>query len=261
MEEKKKKIVNTNLGILLICLFCSVFTLADFLVVDHILGKYFDYSKCNCAKCDDSNLNLDGVIDNKKDDDNKGDIWSRYDNISCSTKTSDYCLINNTKNKIELKTSFNKDRNFDFINIIVINDKEYKLDLDKEESIKNVVETSDGNVYIEYSQSLVNKSILLDVNANLISDFEDYYENSFDNAVSYDDGLYKIHSYYKRIGYAIMLCDTYKDDDIFEINKQYKYIGDNKFELVDKIEYTFKDIIVQEKEISGYGSCEAYLSR
>ena len=68
MEEKKKKIVNTNLGILLICLFCSVFTLADFLVVDHILGKYFDYSKCNCPKCVDSNLNLDGVIDNKKEE-------------------------------------------------------------------------------------------------------------------------------------------------------------------------------------------------
>lgn len=28
-----------------------------------------------------------------------------------------------------------------------------------------------------------------------------------------------------------------------------------------KIEYTFKDIIDQEEEISGYGSCEAYLSR
>ena len=260
MEEKKKKIVNTNLGILLICLFSSIFTMADFLIIDHVLDKYFDCSKCECSKCGDNNLKLDGVVDNKKDDDTT-DIWSRYDKISCSTKTSDYCLINNTKNKIELKTSFNQERNYDFINIIVINDKEYKLDLDKEESIKNVVETSDGNIYIEYSQSLENKAVLLDVNANLISNFEDYYENSFDNVVSYDDGLYKIHSYYKGIGYAIMLCDTNKDDDIFEINKQYKYIGDNKFELVDKIEYTFKDIIEQEKEISGYDSCEAYLNR
>ena len=254
---KKKRMVDTNLGILLICLFSSIFTMADFIIIDHVLDKYFDYSKCECKSCGGTtNLNLNGVIDSKK-----GDIWDRYDKISCSVKTSDYCLISNTENKIELKASYNQERNNDFINIIVINDKEYKLDLDKEESIKNVVETIDGNIYIEYSQSLVNKSILLDVNANLISNFEDYYENSFDNVVSYDDGLYEIHSYYKRIGYAIMACDTYKDDDIFEIDKQYKYIGDRQFEMVNKTEYTFKDIVEQEKDVSGYGSCEEYLDR
>lgn len=68
MEEKKKKIVNTNLGILLICLFSSIFTMADFLIIDHVLDKYFDYSKCECSKCGDNNLKLDGVVDNKKDD-------------------------------------------------------------------------------------------------------------------------------------------------------------------------------------------------
>ena len=70
MEKKKKKIVDTNLGILLICLFSSIFTMADFIIIDNVLDKYIDYSKCECQKCN-SNLNSDGVIDNKKDDDNK----------------------------------------------------------------------------------------------------------------------------------------------------------------------------------------------
>ena len=104
MEEKKKKIVNTNLGILLICLFCSVFTLADFLVVDHILGKYFDYSKCNCPKCVDSNLNLDGVIDNKNEESESVNL--------CGSVTTNVCnnilfeLIGAGKNYI-LDDNFN----------------------------------------------------------------------------------------------------------------------------------------------------------
>lgn len=68
MNEKKKKVVDTNLGILLICLFSSIFTLVDFFVIDRVLNKYFDYSKCECEKCNSGNLKLDGVVDNKKDD-------------------------------------------------------------------------------------------------------------------------------------------------------------------------------------------------
>ena len=62
--------VDTNLGILLICLFSSIFTMADFIIIDHVLDKYFDYSKCECKSCGGTtNLNLSGsVIDNKKDD-------------------------------------------------------------------------------------------------------------------------------------------------------------------------------------------------
>lgn len=98
MEEKKKKIVNTNLGILLICLFCSVFTLADFLVVDHILGKYFDYSKCNCPKCVDSNLNLDGFIDNKKDEDDNIDTTTVVDEKNIYTNADVAGLYSKTFN-------------------------------------------------------------------------------------------------------------------------------------------------------------------
>ena len=64
MGEKKKKMVNTNLGILLICLFSSIFTMADFIIIDHVLDKYFDYSKCECSKCGDNNLKLDSNTDN-----------------------------------------------------------------------------------------------------------------------------------------------------------------------------------------------------
>ena len=72
MNEKKKKVVDTNLGILLICLFSSIFTLVDFFVIDRVLNKYFDYSKCECEKCNSGNLKLDDnkdntpIIDDKK---------------------------------------------------------------------------------------------------------------------------------------------------------------------------------------------------
>ena len=68
MEKKKKKIVDTNLGILLICLFSSIFTLVDFLIVDKILDSH---NKCEeCTKCDikDNGVNKDNasVIDGGK---------------------------------------------------------------------------------------------------------------------------------------------------------------------------------------------------
>jgi len=60
---KDKKVVNTNLGILLICLFSAVFTMADFIIIDHVLDKYVDYSKCQCDKCDvpDDGVNKDNT--------------------------------------------------------------------------------------------------------------------------------------------------------------------------------------------------------
>lgn len=68
ISTKELKIVNTNLGILLIYLFSSFFAMADFIIIDYVFDK-----------CVGSNFNLDGVIDNKKDDENKVDIY-----IECS---------------------------------------------------------------------------------------------------------------------------------------------------------------------------------
>ena len=64
MRENDSKVINTNLGILLICLFSAVFTMADFIIINSVLDKYVDYSKCECAKCDDRD---DVVTDNKVD--------------------------------------------------------------------------------------------------------------------------------------------------------------------------------------------------
>ena len=75
MEKKERKLVNTNLGILLICLFSSIFTLVDFIVIDKALDKYVDCSKCEKCTVVDNGDNKDNtpVIDNdKKDDDNNG---------------------------------------------------------------------------------------------------------------------------------------------------------------------------------------------
>lgn len=71
MEDKK--VVNTNLGILLICLFSAVFTMADFIIIDHVLDKYIDYSKCDVKDNGTVSGNTDNtpVIDDKKTDDSQ----------------------------------------------------------------------------------------------------------------------------------------------------------------------------------------------
>lgn len=100
MNEKKKKVVDTNLGILLICLFSSIFTLVDFFVIDRVLNKYFDYSKCECEKCNSSNLKLDGVVDNKKDDDIIDDGISAQNNYNYLRDTE---LTTGCSNEINIK--------------------------------------------------------------------------------------------------------------------------------------------------------------
>lgn len=74
-----KKIINTNIGLVIICLFCAVCVMADFIVIDKALDSYVDYSKCNCAKYGDSNLNLGCVTDNTSVvEENKNDDTSHY---------------------------------------------------------------------------------------------------------------------------------------------------------------------------------------
>lgn len=62
MEKKERKMVNTNLGILLICLFSSLFTLIDFIVIDKALDKYVSNANSvdNRGIIDDSNIVDDG---------------------------------------------------------------------------------------------------------------------------------------------------------------------------------------------------------
>jgi len=50
-----KKIINTNIGLVIICLFCAVCVMADFIVIDKALDKYIEY--CD-EKNDVSNNNL-----------------------------------------------------------------------------------------------------------------------------------------------------------------------------------------------------------
>lgn len=96
MEEKR--VVDTNLGILLICLFSAVFTMADFIVIDHVLDKYIDYSKCDVREKSDSAIitdNKDNSVENKNDDDN----YEMYVNRMKSerqSKFNDYTLYRST---------------------------------------------------------------------------------------------------------------------------------------------------------------------
>lgn len=154
MEEKKKKIVNTNLGILLICLFSSIFTMADFLIIDHVLDKYFDYSKCECSKCGDNNLKLDDNKDNTPvvDDDNKDDdednSYVRTTNIQVRVGDRE-TLANVEVTAGELKVTVNSEvKNFSIDNEII---KYVYVDY-YQSSNTNVIFalTESGNVYVNH---------------------------------------------------------------------------------------------------------------
>lgn len=251
MEKKYR-----DMCIVLIFSVCSVLVLSGLIITNYFMnGRLLTKAACTCTKCDvkDNGGNTDNipVIDDKKTEDDS--IWER-NGFLCSIKTSDYCLMGDTNNKIELKVSDGF-----FISSIIINDKEYKLGL--HEGFYKVIETEDNHIFCAYSYENTDHFILLDSSANVITDFKDYYEDSISNSVIYNDGMYEVHSFQKRIGYAIMGCDTYSDDEIFQIRKQYRYVENSGLELISKSDYTFKDIVEQEKELSGYGSCEEYLNR
>lgn len=260
MNEKKKKVVDTNLGILLICLFSSIFTLVDFFVIDRVLNKYFDYSKCECEKCNSSNLKLDGVVDNKKDDDNNYAnvdysnklIWKNHFSINCSKIEDDSCYINNDSYEVVLSDN-------NGIEQISIGSNTYKLL--NNQSFGSVFILSDGYIFVSIygSGSVGYNAFILDPSAQLVNNFTEYFDNKYEyNGVSYHDGYIDIYS---TVGiHSSSVCYyglNYGNDDIVEKIIRYEYAGNGKIKNpITKEEKSFSNYL---KEQSGYTNCNDFL--
>lgn len=66
MERKSRNIINTNIGLTIICLFSAVCVMADFIIIDKALDKYIEYrdvSKENNIDNNDDNLDFDEELE------------------------------------------------------------------------------------------------------------------------------------------------------------------------------------------------------
>lgn len=249
MEEKKeKKTIKCSYALLVIILFATVAFLTDYIIIDRKTRK------CDCPKCEVTNNEV--ISDNTKVTETSEGLW-KNNGFNCSTETENYCLISNTQNKIELKILDDKND----ISEIIINDNQYKLDIS--DSIGEIVETEEGNVLCKYYHNSTSQFILLDSNADFITDFTDLYEPNSKGAVRYVNGIFETMSSYKSsgIGYNIMMCDIIDENDILYVNKTYKYLGNNSFELIERKEISLREAIENEKEISGYSNCEEFRNK
>ena len=254
MEKKKKKIVDTNLGILLICLFSSIFTLVDFLIVDKILDSH---NKCEeCTKCDIKdngvNKNNTSVVDDANVDYSNKLIWKNHYSINCSKIEDDSCYINNDSYEVVLSDN-------NGIEQISIGSNTYKLL--NNQSFGNVFILSDGYIFVSIygSGSVDYNAFILDPSAQLVNNFTEYFDNNYEyNGVSYHDGYIDIYS---TVGiHSSSVCYyglNYGNDDIVEKIIRYEYAGNGKIKNpITKEEKSFSNYL---KEQSGYTNCNDFL--
>lgn len=271
MEEKKKKIVNTNLGILLICLFSSIFTMADFLIIDHVLDKYFDYSKCECSKCGDNNLKLDDVVDNKKDDDNKVDntnsFFPNHSELKCIEQNEKYCLIKN-ENGLKVEVEIDSEHNY----VLIVNGNRFLPDVeDYHVAITDLQFLNDGYIYVQFGiQGLgpMDKAYILDSSGNVVSKSNDIdyilndgnYDRDAASIKFENNKLFLSNTVFADGGLGV-ICSNKKFntgwwpeyDQIVYVEFNYEYAGNGK---LNEVNHTYKTFSEKLNETYGVNTCE-----
>lgn len=275
MSLKDKK-VGTAFGVAVICLFSSIFTMADFIIIDHVLDKYVDYSKCQCTKCGDSNLILDGVVDNKKDDDNKVDnansFFPNHSELKCIEQNEKYCLIKN-EGGLKVESEIDSDHNY----VLIVNDKRFLPDVeDYHVAITDLQFLNDGYIYVQFGiQGLgpMDKAYILDSSGNVVSKSTDIdyilndgnydrdaasikFENNklfLSNTVFADDGLGVICSNKK---FNTGWWPEY--DQIVYVEFNYEYAGNGK---LNEVNHTYKTFSEKLNETYGVNTCEELKNR
>lgn len=256
--EKERKTIKCSYALLVIILFATVCFLTDYILISRKMNK------CNCPKCEvtDNREKEESKIINKNSDVGENQINSKqyaWDNTSfeCSEKNDDYCLLANTKNKIEFYISNRIDKyNNNRIDQIKINGNVYNLN---QGSFYSVKEDNSGNVFLMYAYDIRDNFVLLDSYANVVTNFEEFYDKSYDvNYVKYEDDKYIINSYPYSIAYGVAYCGYMNENDVFEREKVINY-NNGKLEVIGDKNLTLKDVIENEKDVSGYASCKEYL--
>lgn len=266
MEEKERKVVNTNLGILLICLFSSLFTLIDYIVIDRALDKYVDCSKCTKCEVKESgtisgNTDNTPVVEDKKTDDAEKK-YDNFKNFSCIEKNENYCLFKNDDNlKVEIEAS--SDLNY----TVIINDNRFFPDLNYSSYLDDIQVLDDGYVYVQYGiqgMGPVEKAFILDSNANVISKTVDidYIIDGKDHAdIRFEDNKLSLTNVIFGDGGLGVICMSDKkpsDDATVYVYYQYEYIGNGKISEVSHMSKSFSEYL---QAYTGYSTCEDYLNR
>ena len=248
--EKERKTIKCSYAVLVIILFAALAFVTDYAIIERKMNK------CDCPKCEVTNNQIKKENTNVDENGNVGEVqfnskqymWDNT-NFECAEKNDEYCLLANTKNKIEF---FLNDR----IDQIKINGYTYNL---SQGSFYSVKEDNSGNVFLMYAYDIHDHFILLDSHANVITNFEEYYDNNYDvNFVRYEDNMYIINSYPYSIAYGVAYCGYMNETDVFERERIIKY-NNGKLEIASDKNLTLKDVIESEKEVSGFSSCKEYL--
>lgn len=237
MEKKERKMVNTNLGILLICLFSSIFTLVDFIVIDKALDKYVDCSKCTKCEIKDNgtvsgNTDNTPVIDDKKllseeDALNIGNLmFDKASSFYSSTvlTTSPFCGRSLNENNIVLdEGTYNKASNFSSIQDV----KDYLLEFLSQNIVNAAVTNSgykeiDGSLYCLASSGkgfltnyTGNKNLkVLDIQEDKITYSIEFIYADFDS----DNASCKFDWNFRLTPSDLSLCSP---DDLFNVNADF----------------------------------------
>ena len=264
MEEKGKKMVNTNLGILLICLFSSIFTMTDFIIIDHVLDKYVDYSKCQCTKCDikDNGVNKDNasvVDDGNVNGTNNNSVSNVFPNsyLNCIEQNGKYCLV---KNDTDLKVEVEIDSEHNYV--LIVNGNRFLPELGYVGAITNLVLMDDGYIYVEYDVQGLGprqKAFIIDSNLNVITDITDldYILGDYNRAsIKFTLNRLELSNATYADGGPSLACnrqDRPKNDEIVYVSYNYEYIGNGKFQEINHSTMTFSEKL---KEATGYSTCE-----
>lgn len=280
MEKKKKKIVDTNLGILLICLFSSIFTMADFIIIDNVLDKYIDYSKCECQKCNSVVVSDDkdstSVIDDKKDDDNKVDntnsFFPNHSELKCIEQNEKYCLIKN-ENGLKVESEIDSDHNY----VLIVNDKRFLPDVeDYHVAITDLQFLNDGYIYVQFGiQGLgpMDKAYILDSSGNVVSKSNDIdyilndgnYDRDAASIKFENNKLFLSNTVFADGGLGV-ICNNKKFntgwwpeyDQIVYVEFNYEYAGNGK---LNEVNHTYKTFSEKLNETYGVNTCEELKNR
>ena len=252
--EKERKKISCSYAVLVIILFATLAFVVDYAIIERKMNK------CNCPKCEVTTNNEEKdepITNNEKSNEQVNenndniDSFDNFSGISCIEKSDELCLLKNYSYKISIRYDKTNERY-----ILVVNDKDVNLNfsVDGAGEIKYL---PDNYMFINYD---VRSYAIVDPNANVIINFNDYDEGNFIvDTVSYKDNKFIMKKTNNTMGAAYACKNGFSEDDVMNLYYYYEYVGNGKIgNLLEKKEVTLRQYIKAE---TGLNSCSEYLNR
>jgi hypothetical protein len=251
--------------------------MADFIIIDHVLDKYVDYSKCNCTKCGvkDNNVitdNKDNTVVKDKKDDNSEKKYDNFRNFSCIEKNENYCLIKND-DSFKVAVEIDSEHNY----VLVVNDNRFiSEELDYSAVITDLQFLYDGYIYVQFDvQGLgpEGKAYILDLNGNVVSKSTDIdyilNDGNYDRdaaSIKFEDNKLFLSNTIFADGELGVVCSNKQFntgwwpeyDQIVYVEYNYEYIGNGKISEISHVYKTFSERLNEQYSVS---TCEELSNR